>query len=557
MTMISNLHPAIQDWIYIVEQQKYACCKDQVALVQLVKKCFRTEDIYFDEEQWEKYLRIQNYFPYDFFYWENFVVALHLCVYWKDSGMPRWPDLFLMAGRGAGKDGVIAYESVCVTSPHNPIREYDVDICGNAEEQAVRPVMDIINFFEQPHQVKKMKKHYRWTKQNIISRKNHSVIKGRTNNPKSKDGLRSGIVMFNELHQYENYDNINVYVTGLGKKAHPRTGYYTTNGDVREGPLDDLINQAEGILYNGDDDNGLLPVIFRLDDKKEVHNEAMWTKANPSLPYLPHLLHETRKEYRTWKEHPERLPAFMSKRMNRPEGVKESGVADWKYIAATNKELPDLTGWSCTVGIDYMKTTDWASVNAHFKKGNERYDINHSWICRDSKDLTRIKAPWRKWVEDGLCTFVDDVEVHPELLASYVNELGKKYKIEMVAVDNYRYTLIADAFSKIGFSPDQKNLKLISQMDIMKTVPVIDSCFVNKYYTWGDNPTLRWAVGNAKLIPYGKQKGHDKGSFVYGKQEAKSRKTDPWMALVASQVCENEIVYYEPIADDAEVIMVI
>ena len=32
-----------------------------------------------------------------------------------------------MLGRGAGKDGTIALESVCLMSPHNGIREYDVD----------------------------------------------------------------------------------------------------------------------------------------------------------------------------------------------------------------------------------------------------------------------------------------------------------------------------------------------------------------------------------------------------------------------------------------------
>lgn len=552
-----KLPTAIQEWIDIVENQTYACCKDQIALIRHAKKCFKNEKIHVDEEQLEKYLSLQQYFPYKFFPWENFVVALHLCVYWDDTGMPRWPDLFLMAGRGAGKDGVIAYEAMCVTSPYNPIREYDVDICGNAEEQAMRPVLDLISFFEQPKWMKKLKKHYRWLKQLITSKKNHSVIKGRTNNPKSKDGLRSGIVMFNEMHQYENYDNINVFVTGLGKKAHPRTGYYTTNGDVREGPLDDLIAQSEGILYNGDNDNGLLPVMFRLDDKKEVHNEKMWPKANPSLPYLPNLLHEIQKEYRTWKEHPERLPAFMSKRMNRPDGVKESGVAKWEHIAATNKEFPDMRGWTCTVGIDYMKTTDWASVNFHFKKGNDRFDINHSWICRDSKDLKRIKAPWRDWVKEEYCTFVEDVEVHAELLAEYIQTMGRKYDIKMIAIDSYRYQLMSDALGKIGFSVEQKNLKLVSRMDIMRIVPVVESCFVNGYYHWGENPPLRWAVNNAKLIPYGRQKGQDQGSFVYGKIEAKSRKTDPWMALVASQVCEDNITYYEPIDDDAEVILTI
>ena len=32
--------------------------------------------------------------------------------------------------------------------------------------------------------------------------------------------------------------------------------------------------------------------------------------------------------------------------------------------------------------------------------------------------------------------------------------------------------------------------------------------------------------------------GVDTGNFIYAKIEAKSRKTDPWMALVASMVIE-------------------
>ena len=55
-------------------------------------------------------------------------------------------------------------------------------------------------------------------------------------------------------------------------------------------------------------------------------------------------------------------------------------------------------------GIDYMKTTDWAAVNLHFKSGHDRFDINHGWICAASRDIPRIKAPWREWVKEGHLT---------------------------------------------------------------------------------------------------------------------------------------------------------
>ena len=175
--------------------------------------------------------------------------------------MPRWPDLFCMIGRGAGKDGTIALEAVSLSSEYNGIREYDIDICANNEDQALRPVQDIVGAFEQPKWIKKMQRFFRWTMEKVVNRKTRSTIKGHTNNPGGKDGLRSGMVVLNEIHQYQDYKNINVFTTGLGKKKHPRRSYYTTQGDVREGPLDDLLETSEGILFGGDPDNGLLPFI--------------------------------------------------------------------------------------------------------------------------------------------------------------------------------------------------------------------------------------------------------------------------------------------------------
>ena len=546
---------AVQEYIDIVKNETYKCCEEQKLLIEHIEKCFETEDIFIDEQQLENYLKLEKYLPFELFPWQRFVVALHDCTYWKNNKMPRWPDLFCELGRGAGKDGTIAYESFCLTSPYNGIREYDVDICANNEEQAMRPVTDLIGFFEMPSVIKKIKKFFYWTKEKVTCTKTKSVIKGRTNSPKGKDGLRSGIVIFNEIHQYQNYDNINVFTTGLGKKKHPRRSYFTTNGDTREGPLDDLLEESEDILRNGADDNGLLPFICKLDCKEDVDDEENWTKANPSLPYLPDLLLEIRKEYREWKKNPERLPAFMQKRMNLPETVKESAAAKWEDIEKTNKEIPDLDGWECTVGIDYMKTSDFASVNFHFKKGDMRYDINHSWICSHSADIPRIKAPWRQWVKEEKLTYVDDVEIHPSIITNYIYEMGKKYLIKMVAVDNYRYTLLADSLSKIGFSTDRKNLKLISQLDICKVVPVIDHCFLNGFFSWGDNPVLRWATNNTKTIRYGKDAGADKGSFVYAKIEARSRKTDPFMALVASVIIETEIKEYVPLKKGCVLVM--
>jgi phage terminase large subunit-like protein len=526
----------------MVENKEVEACKEQHQLVALIRKCFKDEDIYTDNEQLENYLGLQKYFPFDLFDWEKFLLALHLCTYKKDKGVPRFPDLFLLSGRGTGKDGFIAFVSKCLISHYNGIKHYDIDICANNEDQAMRPFEDIYNVLEDPQNIKKLKRFFYWNKEEIISLKTKSKIKFRTNSPKGKDSLRSGAVIFNEIHQYENYANINVFTTGLGKKKHPRRSFLTTDGDVRDGPLDHKKDQAKEILDGKMPDNGMLPFICRLDNKKEVHNKKKWPKANPSLPYMPDLMEEMEKEYKDWKVNPSQFSAFMTKRMNIPDGDKEIEVTSWENIKATNIEIPDLTGWNCVAGLDYSMITDFASVNLHFKNGDLRFDINHSWLCLQSGDLPRIKAPWREWADQGLITLVDDVEIHPELLTNWIQEKGALYNIMKISLDNFRYALMANALEKIGFSAkEQKNVKLVQPSDIMKIVPVIDSGFANKNFVWGDNPTLRWAANNTKKIKSSKKQGSDTGNYYYGKIEAKSRKTDPFMAFVASMTIEAEL----------------
>lgn len=536
----------IQDFIDQVHSGELRTDKEIKALINHVERCFEEDDIYVDEQLAEKYIGLSKYFPYErIFPWQAFVITLHDCTFWSGSKTPRWPDLFCMLGRGAGKDGTIALESIALASPYNGIRGYDVDICANNEEQALRPVLDIVEAFKGTDTATqaKLKKYYRWKTESVAGLKTMSMIRGRTNNPKGKDGMRSGIVVFNEIHQYENYKNINVFTTGLGKHPHPRRSYFTTNGDVREGPLDDLLETSEGILFGGDPDNGLLPFICRLDDKKEVDDPANWEKANPSLPYLPHLRLEIEKEYREWKKSPAQLPAFMTKRMNIPDSSNELKVTDYENIKATNRELPDLSGWTCVAGIDFSKVTDWVSVDLHFKQGDQRYDISHSWMCSSSKDIPRLRCPWQQWVQDGRITVVDDVEIHPWLITDYLLAMRNMYSIRAIAIDDFRYALMAKALKEIGFEPkDKKNLKLVRPSDIMRAATVIDSCFVNGWLTWGDAPELRWATNNTKLIRYGRTAGQDIGNYVYGKIEAKSRKTDPFMAFVAAMTVEDRII---------------
>ena len=552
----SNINNHILRYINMVESGEIEACKEQHLLVAYVRKCFDTEDIYTDGEQLEKYLSLAKYFPYEkIFEWEVFCLALHCCTYRKKDHRPRWPDLFALMGRGAGKDGYIAFESFCLISPYNGITAYDIDICANNEDQARAPFDDIYNVLENPENSKKLKKYFYWNKEEIICTKTRSKLKYRTNSPKGKDGLRSGAVTFNEIHQYEDYANINVFTTGLGKKKHPRRNYATTNGDVRDGPLDHMLDRSLQILSGDIADNGMLPFVCRLDDKKEVHDPSKWEKANPSLRYREDLRDEIEKEYLDWKLNPAQFSAFMTKRMNIPDGNKELEVTSWDNIMASCNPIPDLSGMTGVVGTDYARINDFASAGILIRKGEIRYWITHSWLCEESIDIPRLKCPWRDWVNEGFLTLVHDVEINPDLLTEWIYQQAEKYNLAKLALDNFRYALLSNSLKSINFdSKERKNIKLVRPSDIMTVVPVIESCFTNHKFAWGDNPLMRWAVNNTKLVKSGRKNGTDTGNYYYAKIEGRSRKTDPFMALVAAMTIESELDEATSSFDDLPVI---
>ncbi len=536
--MSCEIPAEVLEYIELVESDNPRACPEQHALVALVRRAFETEDLRVETDRLEKYLGLQKYFPFDLFPWEKFLFALWNCTY-TAQGRPRWKTVLCMVARGAGKDGYIAFDSACSISPYNPVSHYNVDICALNEDQATRPSKDLVEVLETPKYEAKLNRHYYHTKEIIQGRKNKGVMTGRTNNPKGRDGMRSGKIDFNEVHAYENYDNIKVFMTGLGKRGDPRVGYFTSNGEVSDGPLDDKLAQARRILFEAEPDGGMLPFICCLQSRDQVHDPANWYMANPSLAYLPILLQETEDEYREWLEHPEQNGDFLTKRMGLRAGQKEISVTDYEKVKATNRPLPDLRGWTCIVGVDYAELSDWAAVNLHFRRGSERFDLNHAWICAQSKTLPRVKAPWKSWAEAGHCTVVEDVSIHPDLLADYVRRAGQRYNLKLLCMDHYRWTLVSESFKKIGFDANDKSrVKLVRPSDIMQVEPVIQECFDRGLFIWGDNPCLRWSVNNTKRVRSSKKLGVDTGNFIYAKIEAKSRKTDPWMALVASMVGE-------------------
>lgn len=521
----------IDDYIDFARSGKIEVCKEQLLLCDFVEKIFREENLWVDEEHLKRYMNLQKHFPYRLMEWEKFCFALHNCVY-REDGELRFPFLLILVGRGAGKNGYLAFEDFALTTPINGIREYNIDIFATSEQQAKTTFEDIYNILESNRDY--FKHYFKWNLECIVNLKTMSRIKYHTKAPGTKDGGRPGKVDFDEYHAYKDYKLIEVATGGLGKKAHPRRTVISTQGDERDGPLDELLKEAVDILNGTIKDGGKLPFICWLDDPKEVDNEQMWHKANPSLHMFGNLLNEMRTEYAEYKRNPVTHTAFMTKRMNRPPGITEWNVTEWDNLMAATREVPDLKGRSCVAGIDYANTNDFVAAGLLFKDGEKRYWIYHIWVSRLSRNLENIKYPLEEDEISGILTFVDGA-VNPEYVTEWLAEMGHTYVIEAVAIDNFRELLMREALKGIGFTREKKNLETVRPSNIAMAAPVIEYIFTEKLLAWGTSKIMRWFTWNTMA------KKDSKGNISYEKINKETRKTDGFMAYVAAETIEDKI----------------
>lgn len=513
-------------------------CKEQELMMKnIVIPVLNRDDIYFDEEKVEAGLSLQKYFPFNLLEWEIFLFALIAGVFLK-SGDIFFSEVRVMLGRGSGKNGFISFLCFYFISPVHGIKGYNVDLLANAEKQAKTSFNDVYEIIKDPIEKsykKVLSKHFKATKEEVKGLKTKSTLRFNTSSKRGKDSKRTGAVIFDEKHEYLDSTNMNTLMSGLGKVKDPRKITITTDGHVRGGVLDKEKEENRKILSAYDPDNRTLVFICKIDEEKEWNQEEKWIKAIPSINDFPYLKTEIKNEVRSMSNTPDYYKEFMAKRMNFPIGDKDIEVATWEDIMATNQEFIDLKGKDCVGGIDFAKSNDFIGCCLIFYENEKYYVLQHTFICAKSRDLLGIKAPLKDWASKGDCTFIDDVEIPPEIVVQWFDTMKQKYNIKKIAIDYFRFSLLNSCLKQIGFDAfELKNVKLVRPSDIMKVSVKINSIFVRHLYVWGDVPILRWATNNSKKIIQG-------NNITYGKQEPNYRKTDTFMALVNGMTVVDEI----------------
>lgn len=485
------------------------------------------EDIYFDDELHEKYIAFteKNYFPLMPF--QKFITAF-VFLFYKEGGYPFFEQFFLYKARGAGKNGLISSLTNFFISDLHGIENYNVSIVANSEEQAMTSFNEVYNVIKTSRNKAVLESLFHAKRSEIVSRTNGSKIKFHTSNAKTKDSLRDGCVVYDEVHEYEDSAIVDVFSSGLGKVKHSREFFITTDGFVRGGYLDDLKERAIRVLNGESLEDPLFVFMATLDADEEMEDETCWQKANPMFhepmsEYGKELFRKVRTQYISLgNSKPSARIRFMTKRMNSPATDLETSVATWEEIEATSREMIDLQHRSCVGGLDFASVRDFVAVGLLFKDGDDYIWKSHSFVNRNFLNRVEMKAPIDDWAEAGLLTIVDEPVINIKHVVNWFVSMREQYGLTTIVADTFRLDLVKTVLEEEGFKIMYVRTKGIEAL----LAPRVETIFAEKRVIFGDNPLMRWYTNNVKVIT------DKKGNRTYGKKDEIRRKTDGFMAFI-------------------------
>lgn len=196
-----NFHPYINDYMYQVENNKIESCREQKLLMSFLREKLANPDIMMDYGIVEKSVEVPGrYFPFQLYDWEKFINCFIYGMRYK-TGELVFDKYFLLLGRGAGKNGFVSYNSFFMMTKHLGISEYSIDLVATSEDQCKRSFDDVYDVLGDPGN-KALSKSFYKSKVLIKHKETKSTLQYNTSNARTKDSKRTGVVIFDEVHDF-------------------------------------------------------------------------------------------------------------------------------------------------------------------------------------------------------------------------------------------------------------------------------------------------------------------------------------------------------------------
>jgi len=428
--------------------------------------------------------------------WQHFVIGSLFGWVHKDTGIRRFREGLVFVSRKNGKTTLLSGLANYMLG-FDGERGANVYILANSQKQSS------ILFNESRAMIKSspfLDKRYDALRSEIRYDKMNCSMVAMSAEKSDKDGENLHFGVFDELHNYEDYDLINLMKKSRGMRKQPLILYITTAGTVLDGPLMQYFQDGKECLESPEENlyERTFYYLAKLDKAEEADDPRNWIKANPNIGLMDfvNLVTDWQKE----RKNPSEKADWITKQFNLFSSIDELSYVDIPTIEKNNDHIdPDeLIGKKCIGGFDLSETEDFTSACLEFPLEDGRvFILSHSWIPQARYDRDSNQQRLDEWAETGDLTILPGDYVNYEKVYDWFVKMSDKYVIDLIAYDRANALYLKKSLENYGFRTEQVIQGFLSLGGPMKN---FKEMLLDGKVVFNNSKIYRWYLSNVRLV---------------------------------------------------------
>lgn len=317
------------------------------------------------------------------------------------------------------------------------------------------------------------------------------------------DGKNPFYVLMDEIWAWEDLGLLTMMEDGVSAREQPLIIETSTMGQVRGKVFDHEYEYCERVIkgYLGQEggivDETILPIIYELDDEKEIFDEECWFKANPNLG-VSKKVEYLRAKVQKAIDSPIDLSNILCKDFN----VRQTSSHAWlTYDELNNEQM--IEGWSddyCIGGVDLSSTTDLTCATLLGRKKGKLI-VKQMYFLPQANLETKVKTdqiPYDKWEKMGFLRTSEGSRVNYTDVTNWFIEQVEKHGLRplWVGYDSWNANYWADEMREYGFDLVEVRQGAKTMSSPMKQ---LKSDLIDKNLVYNNNPILKWCLSNLSV----------------------------------------------------------
>ncbi|AAP09542.1 terminase large subunit [Bacillus cereus] len=293
---------------------------------------------------------------------------------------------------------------------------------------------------------------YRYSINGIAYQNKFKVL---TKNTKGLEGKNPYFVLNDELHAQENMDMYDNLKSAQISREQPMMLNISTAGKGASSVGMRVYKYAKLVLEN-DDDDSLFVAIWEPNKNYDWEDRKVWKMVNPNIG-VSVTMEQLEIEFKKAKQSAHSKAEFLSKHLNVFVNGADNYFEHDQVQHVLVKDLGDLTGEICYLGLDLSKTTDLTCVSLNFPshddEGRSIIKVKQMYFLPNENIDFKEKednVPYTDMVERGFATFCDGKMIDQDQIMEYIVECMDLYDVQQINYDPAMSQKLIEKLENLG-----------------------------------------------------------------------------------------------------------